>query len=108
MPRKKKEAEVSSEEKVKKPKVLLKLEDFDYLSLVDFGKIERAYRAVVGRVAPDSVEAALVAKAHAEGVKEDQELFEYVYRGLGGLVDPAKAKINRENEKKAARLRRSR
>jgi len=108
--KKTKKAEKPAEEKVeeaKKPRELLSMDDFDYSEMVSMQKIERTYKAMVGEAKPMSAEITLLKKGKAEKL-DGQKLFEYIYKGLGGLIDPAKAKMNRENEKKKAAARASR
>ena len=62
-------------------------------------KLERAKKAVYGGAKPDTAEIRLVQTLKGQGLKDDKLVME-VYKGLGGLVDLAKAKKNRENEAK--------
>jgi len=97
----------TKEEETKKPRELLSMDDFDYSEMVNMQKIERTYKAMVGEAKPMSAEIKLLKEGKVEG-KDGQELFEHIYKGLGGLIDASKAKINRENEKKKAAARASR
>ena len=83
------------------------VKEFDSLRMVDLVKSQRAADAIKGISKQGRVENDLCAKGRAEGLKE-QELYQFIYVGLGGLLNPEKAKINRANEKKAAKARASR
>lgn len=102
----KKEVE-NVEVKKEKPRELLKFEDFDSSKMVNASKSLRAFNCMIGKGKPQSSEIFLYNRGLVEGYK-DQELFEYIYKGLGGMMDAKKAKINRENEAKAKKRRASR
>lgn len=75
-------------------------------ALVDAAKVERAKKAVYGGAKPDTAEIKLVQKLRGE--YQGDALVVEVYKGIGGLVDLARAKKNREAEAKRARERASR
>lgn len=73
---------------------------------VDAAKLLRAKKAVAGTAKPDSSELKLAQRLR--GQYKDDALIVEIYRGLGGLVDSARATKNRENEKTNAKKRASR
>lgn len=75
-------------------------------SLVNSSKLERAKKAVDGGAKPGSAE--LTLKVLLSKDFQGDELVVEIYKGLGGLVNAAKAAKNRENEKKDAARKRSR
>jgi len=81
-------------------KKIPKFEDIDSSSMVNGVKALRAYKAVFGGAKAQSAEITLASKLRGEGLKGEELILE-VYKGLGGLVDKARAKINRKNEEKA-------
>lgn len=85
---------------------LLKFEDLDSSLMVNYNKSERAFKAMKGGAKPNSIELKLLTEGKAEKL-EEQKLFEYIYVGMGGLMDAKKAKVNRVNEAKAAKTKRS-
>lgn len=76
-------------------------------SMVDAAKILRAENAVAGKGKPDSAELILLQRAKAEKVPAEEQVL-YIYKGLGGLVSVEKAAVNRKNEAKLAKAKRSR
>src|SRR3990167_4889242 len=72
-------------------------------SMVDSQKAVRAEAAVNGKAKSDSAELTLLGRAKAEGVSGHDEQVLYIYKGLWGLVDLAKAQVNSANEAKAAK-----
>ncbi len=83
----------------KEPKVISKFEDIDSSEMVNIVKANRAFKGVFGGAKSNSAEINLANKLRGEGY-EGEELVLEVYKGLGGLLNKAKAKVNRENEKK--------
>ena len=81
-----------------KEKTITKFENVDLSAMVNGVKANRAFKAVYGGAKGGSAEIVLAGKLRGE--YEGQELVEEVYKGLGGLMNVSKAKINRENEKK--------
>ncbi len=81
-----------------KEKTITKFEDIDTSACVNGVKALRAYKAVYGGAKGGSAEITLAGKLRGE--YEGQELVIEVYKGLGGLLNVAKAKINRANEVK--------
>lgn len=81
--------------------------ELDSSRMVDLVKSQRAADAMKGTAKPQRVEIELCAKGRAEGL-EGQELYEFIYVSLAGLLNVEKAKVNRANEKKAAKERASR
>ena len=75
-----------------------KIEDIDISSMVNGVKAIRAFKAVYGGAKGGSAEVSLAGQLRGE--YEGQELVEEVYKGLGGLMNVSKAKINIENENK--------
>jgi len=90
-----------------KEKELLKFDDFDSSLMVNSNKSERAFKTIQGKAKPGSIELELLSRGKVEKL-EGQELFEYIYVGMAGLMDAKKAKINRVNEAKDAKSKRSR
>ena len=86
---------------------LPKFVELDSSSMVNFVKAKRAHSVMENKGKPKSNEIFLFGKHRGEGLR-GQELFEAIYLGLGGLLNRDKAKKNRENEKKAAKVRASR
>lgn len=86
--------------------VKINFEDIDSSAMVNEIKAKRAFDAVFGKAKPQTAETVLAGKLR--GQFEEEELVLEVYKGLGGLVDESKAKVNRANEKKAAKARASR
>lgn len=84
-------------EKIKK--TITKFEDIDSSAMVNIVKANRAFKGVYGGAKSGSAEIVLANKLRVEGY-EGEELVVEVYKGLLGLLDVKKAKINRENEKK--------
>ena len=82
-----------------KKKVITKFEDIDSSAMVNEVKAIRAFKGVYGGAKANSAEVIAAVKFRAEGL-EGEELVVAVYEKLGGLLDKAKAKKNRENEKK--------
>lgn len=99
---------VEKAEKIVK-KVSVRFEDFDVSEFVNIEKARRAYMAVFGGAKGGSSELTLAHRilARNPGI-EKENLVKEVYVGLYGLLDKAKAKVNRENEKKAAKKKASR
>ena len=62
-------------------------------------KIERTQKAMSGNAKTGSKELSLLTEARSKGLSFDEQAL-YIYRGLAGLIDEAKAKLNRELEKK--------
>ena len=81
-----------------KEKTITKFEDVDSSAMVNGVKALRAFKAVYGGAKGGSAEIVLAGKLRGE--YEGQELVEEVYKGLGGLMNVSKAKLNRENENK--------
>ena len=98
-PKKVEAQEVQAEGKERKPSAGLD-------ALVNSAKAERAQRAAAGKAKPDSAEAKLVGRLRGEF--SGDALIVEVYKGLGGLVDYARANENRKAEAKAARSKASR
>ena len=73
---------------------------------VDKEKLERAQRAVSGGAKSQSAESVLLARF--KGEFEGDNLVLEIYKGLAGLVNPAKAVQNRKNEAKAAKAKQER
>jgi len=74
----------------------------NYFALMVNGeKAERAKKAVEGKGKPGSVEVVLKAKIQNENpdIQGDELVFE-IYKGMAGLVNQAKAMVNRKNEAK--------
>lgn len=67
--------------------------------MVNGVKALRAYNAVIGKAKGGTAEVALVQKLAGE-FPDKSELVVKVYEGLGGLLNAAKAKVNRANEAK--------
>lgn len=93
----------------KEPKKITKFEDVDTSALANEAKAKRAFKAVMGGAKGGSAEVALMFKCKAENpdISVD-ELVTEIYKGLGGLVDAGKAKLNREQDKKERAKRASR
>ncbi len=83
----------------KEEKKIVRFEDIDSSAMVNEVKAVRAFKGVFGGAKPNSAEVIAAAKLRAEGL-EGEELVVAVYEKLGGLLDKARAKKNRENEKK--------
>jgi len=97
-----KTSENKVEEKEIKVKKIISFEDIDSSSMVNDVKAVRAFKAVFGGAKGGSNEITLVGKLRAENSDlKGEKLVIEVYKGLGGLVDLARAAKNRENEKKA-------
>lgn len=85
------------------------VEDVSLGILVSSEKTERATKAVLGKGKPGSVEVTLAARLRGANPKMSQnELIIEVYKGMGGLVDLARAQKNRVNEVKDKKRRESR
>ena len=88
---------------------IIKFEDIDSSSLVNGVKAVRAFKAVFGGAKGGSAEITLVNRLRAENPElEGEELVIEIYKGLGGLVDLARAKKNRENEVKEKKAKANR
>jgi len=99
---KKEVKETTKEVKVEEPKII-KFEDLDLSACVNIEKAKRAFKGVFGGAKTGSAELDLANRLRMLNPKlTKEELVIEVYKGLLGLLDPAKAKINRENEKKEA------
>lgn len=101
--------EAVSEEKAVAPKEVKKnkeYKDIDSSAFVNEVKGKRAFAVVFGGAKAGSAEAALVGKLRGEFAGE--ELVTEVYKGLGGLLDGSKAKVNRANEAKEKKNKASR
>ena len=86
-------------------KKITKFEDIDSSRMVNEVKAVRAFKGVFGGAKAGSAELVLATKLRGEF--EGEELVAEVYKSLGGLLDLAKAKKNRENEKKDKRKKAS-
>lgn len=84
---------------MKNTKTILKFEDIDCSDMVNLEKAKRAFKGVYGGAKGDTAEICLANKLRGEF--EGEELVREVYKGLGGLIDKPKAKINRVNKEKA-------
>lgn len=91
-------------EEIKKKIVLFS--DIDSSAMVNGVKTLRAFKAVYGGAKGGSAEIVLVGKLRGE--YEGEELVIEVYKGLGGLMNVKKAKINRINEEKDKKKKASR
>lgn len=89
-----------------KEKTIIKFEDMDSSAMVNIVKAQRAFKAVYGGAKGGSAEITLAGKLRGE--YEGEELVMEVYKGLGGLMSVAKAKINRANEEKDKKKKASR
>jgi hypothetical protein len=96
-------------EKLEPTKRVVLFEDLDSSAMVNLQKATRSFAAIFGGAKSGSVEITLVSRVRSAnpGIGT-QELFEAVYRGLGGLVDESRAKKNRENEERDLRRKASR
>lgn len=83
-----------------------KISEADLSACVNSDKIRRAKLAVFGGGKPGVYEIDIANKLRNE--YEGDALVMKVYEGMSGLVNPARAAKNRENEKKAATRRASR
>ena len=68
--------------------------------MVNGVKAKRAYDAVMGKGKGGTAEVILVQRLSAD-FPDKGELVREVYKSLGGLLNEAKAKVNRANEQKA-------
>ena len=91
---------------MEKSKKITKFEDIDSSEMVNGVKAMRAYKAVYGGAKGGSAEVLLAGQLR--GKFEGEELVIEVYKGLGGLMNKAKAKVNRENEAKDKKKKASR
>ncbi len=92
-------AEKSEKPKTAAEKKIVNFEDIDSSAMVNIVKAERAFKAVFGGAKGGSAELVLVQKLAGE-YPDKEKLVTEVYKGLGGLLDVAKAKKNRANEAK--------
>ena len=82
-------------------------------SCVNAVKLDRAQLAVQGlsfkrtALVSESAEWKLLNKGKEQGLGGNA-LILFIYEGIGGLVHAEKAKVNRENEAKIAKVKRSR
>jgi len=99
MPKTKKAVEEKVEEK--KEEKVVRFEDLDLSACVNIEKAKRAFSGVYGGSKAGSVELTLANQLRITNpsIKKEELIIE-VYKGLLGLLDPAKAKVNRQNEKK--------
>ena len=91
----------------KKEKAITKFEDIDSSAMVNEVKAVRAFKAVFGGAKGGSAEITLVQKLAGE-FPDKEELVKEVYKGLGGLLEVVKAKVNRVNEAKTKAKKASR
>ena len=86
-----------------------KVFDFNKVSanMVNGVKAQRAYNAVIGKAKGGTVEVALVQRL-ASDFPDREDLMVEVYKGLGGLLNAEKAKVNRANEEKDRKRKASR
>lgn len=101
------EAKVEKEALKNSEKKIVKFEDIDSSAMVNEVKAVRAFKAVFGGAKGGSAEITLVQKLAGE-FPNKEELVTEVYKGLGGLLNVAKAKVNRINETKTKKAKASR
>lgn len=89
---------------VKTEKTIARFEDINSSAMVNEVKGKRAFSAVFGGAKAGSAEL-ILAQRLAKDFPDKEELVVEVYKGLLGLLDVAKAKVNRVNEKKAVERR---
>ena len=85
--------------KEKSEKKITSYEDIDSSAFVNEVKGIRAFKAVFGGAKGGSAEVTLVQKL-AGDFPDKEALVTEVYKGIGGLLNVAKAKVNRANEAK--------
>lgn len=102
----KKDLEKSGQPEIKK---ITKFEDIDSSVFVNDVKARRAFKAVFGGAKAQSAEITLVSELRTVNPDlKGEDLILEVYKGLDGLVSVEKAKLNRDNEKKALKQRAAR
>lgn len=81
------------------PKKITRFEDIDSSAMVNIVKAQRAFKAVFGGAKGGTAEIVLAQRLAGQFPNKEELVIE-VYKGLKGLLNPSKAKKNRENEAK--------